>query len=131
MNQASLSEVQQCSQSSSSPTILPGDGVGSTFNAGAEPFVPADSLSHGRGIDDVLRDHSEVEKVLQGGVGTATTDTAAWHNSSQSGSPLPTITVRSNSSEQLLSLPFANGEIQTSFLTPAKPVIKTSSLKEV
>ena len=131
VNQASLSEVQQCSLSSGDPTILPGDGVGSTFNAGAEPFVPADSTDHGRSIDDVLKDHHEVEKVLQGGVGTATTGTAAWHNSSQSCSPLPTIAAGSNSSVQLLSLPFANGEIPTCFLTPAKPVIKTSSLKEV
>ena len=95
------------------------------LNTEATPFVPncpnVDTVGHHRPIEDILKDHSEVEKVLQGGEGTPSSFTGAWQYVEPS-SPI---------SSESSSLPFAGSDIPVDFITPAKPVAKTSSLKEV
>ena len=95
------------------------------LNTEATPFIPScpgvGTVSHHRPIEDILRDHSEVEKVLQGGEGTPSTVTGAWRYVGPQ-SPL---------SSESLSLPFTGSDIPSVFITPAKPVAKTNSLKEI
>ena len=97
-----------------------------SLNTQAVPFIPQPRsiTDQGRDINEVLKDHSEVERVLHGGVGTATPSLDTWQSS-------PQATTESNPGiSQCTTLPFASGDIPPSFTAPAKPVAKTSCLKE-
>ena len=109
-NQNLLSSVRPVGQPLSADNI---DHVGLNSN----------SLDNDRLIEDVLRDHKEVENVLNGGVGTAATDTGTWQVN-MTDSSLQQVT------ELISPLPFANEEIPPSFNVPAKPVVRTNSLDE-
>ena len=99
------------------------------LNSNAIPFVPCglasstacDTLGQDRPIKEVLQDHAEVENVLNGGKGTPASGIEAWHN----GADIP---LQSSPASQL---PFSEGDIPDCFYIPAKPVARTSSLKEM
>ena len=129
--QHAVQQVASVTTSNSSPTVESRDHTHTAkhLNTGAVPFAPCglansndgDPLVQVRPIEDVLRDHSEVEKVLNGGKGTPVSDTGAWH----SGADV------SADSSQVSQLPFSAGDIPVGFVIPAKPVAKTNSLKEI
>lgn len=100
------------------------------LNVAAEPFVPAPPYTavQARSIDDVMRDHSEVERVLHGGVGTATPDSDVWHTSTYQATA-PVSQLPECNDDEPLPLPFVTGEIPECFTALAKPIIKTGDLK--
>ena len=97
------------------------------LDASADNFVPGLTKSSGfsRDMDQVLKDHSEVERVLLGGVGTTPTSTITWQSAGFHSSSLNT-----QLSAVELHLPFAGSEIPSGFVIPAKPVVRTGTLKE-
>ena len=100
----------------------------STLDVGAEPFVPQPGSVRvdGRDTADILRDHSEVERVLLGGVGTHSASAESWFT----GTYQPKVQTCAINTDTPASLPFAACEIPTGFTVPAKPVAKTGSLQE-
>ena len=96
------------------------------FDTNAEPFVPQSSSS--RDNSDVLKDHAEVEKVFLGGLGTATSSSELWKSTLQ---PLEDSGNVPEAQHVCVALPFSGVDIPSNFTVPAKPVAKTSSLKEV
>ena len=98
----------------------------SLLNTDAEPFIPDQC----RDINDVLKDHSEVERVLLGGVGTSAPGLQSWEEG-QHKSPLQTSSADGQSAGLGALLPFSGDDIPLSFTAPAKPVVKTGSLKEI
>ena len=130
-NQHAVQEMASSTMGNNTSVGQGEQGTSSTehLNTNAIPFVPCglasstagDTLGHERPIDDVLKDHAEVEKVLNGGKGTPATDIGAWHI----GADVPT------QSSPVSQLPFSAGDIPDCFVIPAKPVARTSSLKEV
>jgi hypothetical protein len=74
-----------------------------------------------RSTEAIMRDYTEVERVVQGGMGTTSAHTDAWSTQQFSSSP---VHVSSG------VLPFSNADIPPGFVTPARPVLKTNSLEE-
>ena len=97
------------------------------LSATAAPYVPVPGQD--LSAMDVFSDYSEVERVVLGGLGTACQASDAWNISSQR-----TTDSLSEQSGDLISeqspLPFSSGEIPASFRAPAKPILKTTNLKE-
>ena len=129
--QHAVQQVASVTPNNSSFTVESREHVTGTakhLNTKAIPFAPCgladsnagDALGQVRPIEDVLRDHSEVEKVLNGGKGTPVSGTGAWYNGAGA----------STDSTEVSQLPFSAGEIPVGFKIPAKPVAKTSFLKE-
>lgn len=101
----------------------------SSLNNDAQPFIPS-SQGRVRGVSDVLKDHSEVEKVVLGGAGTLSAGEGVW-SSKEVGMP-PSSSSLSGDQTALSNLPFAQAdEVPPSFLVPAKPVARTNHLKEI
>ena len=82
-----------------------------------------------RGVSDVLRDHSEVANVLQGGLGTAAPTDTTWDFGQQHQSPPPGMDSQTVGISNTV-LPFTNCEVPPLFAAAAMPVIKTNTLKE-
>ena len=78
----------------------------------------------GRSSGDIMRDYLEVNRVVHGGKGSSDTEPLSWPTQSE-----PTTLGEDTSSQA--QLPFSHTEIPCSFLVPAKPVVKTNSLKEI
>ena len=106
----------------SSPLVTPGlvSPTGTSQLSQKGPLTRDQS----RSVVDIMRDHTEVETVLHGGVGTKTVVPQVW----QLGQLQPI--QLANCAESADPLPFASCDIPTEFSVPAKPVAKTSHLKE-
>ena len=101
-------------------------GNSQTLNTEATPFIPETPTVPvlGRSVEDVLRDHSEVERVLQGGMGSSTTDQGIWQRGQ---------TVQVATQTQYLSsqLPFNSCEVPPVLAKQARPTVRTNTLKEL
>ena len=100
------------------------------LDAGADTFVPRHTTipEHSRGINQILMDQSEVERVLLGGSGTTPGCVMSWQPDSASSASEIDSNLHPLSAET--GLPFAGVDIPVGFIVPAKPVVKTSSLIE-
>ena len=92
------------------------------LNSNAIPFTPHSNPENSSCVADILKDHSEVEQVLNGGVGTAPVDCPAW----QIGSVLSLSEAPASNG----LLPFESCEFPSPAGAAAQPVIKTKHLKE-
>ena len=70
-----------------------------------------------------MSDHREVDNVIQGGMGTVSVTPNTW----QQGEPQPSTLIP----QPLDQLPFASCKVPSAYNIPAKPVAKTSNLREL
>ena len=96
-----------------------------SLDAGSQSFVHQQGNRAAREIAEVLRDHSEVKKVLEGGVGTSAHGDSAWNCIHSQLSP-----TADNLEGVLNVLPFANSDALPGIVAAAKPVLRTNTLKE-
>ena len=108
-------------------------GVDTTLNIDAEAFIPVPGgdipgnlLNAERDVIEILNDHSEVERVVLGGLGTALPTPTSWQVVQQNLS-LPLMTVDGNLVDEL---PFSSSKSIPSSSSAAMPVVRTNSLKE-
>ena len=116
---------QSASQHAATGTQV-ADQVVEASNSGlslnAIPFSPQSRPDDYSSVADIMKDHSEVEQVLHGGVGTAPEDCPAW----QKGSVLAS----SGALAQNGLMPFDSCDVPVLAGKAAQPVIKTKHLKE-
>ena len=82
--------------------------------------------SYSRSTEDIMYDYIEVDRVVQGGMGSSLSQSIGWPALSEA-----TTQMEDTSLPQQDPLPFSSTDIPSSFLVPAKPVARTNNLKEV
>ena len=98
----------------------------SLLDVESTPFIPQLNAPV-RDINDIMRDHGEVEKVVKGGVGTSAPVVEFLSDGSSTQE-----SIASTASNATLSLlPFATCEDLPSLSGPARPLLKTGLLKEL
>ena len=120
------SGVQQSASQHAATGTQVADRVVAATNSGlsfnAIPFTPQSRPDESSSVADIMKDHSEVEQVLHGGVGTAPEDCPAWLK----GSVLPSSGALAHNG----LMPFDSCDVPALAGTAAQPVIKTKHLKE-